>query len=252
MRRPEPGTADPETADPETADPETTDPAADAPPTKAAPAWIPRFTRAERWVHHATALLLISCLATAATLYVGPIAAAVGQRGLMKALHTWSGFALPIPIVLGWFSTAFRADLRRLNRFRPADWQWLRDRDRRAVHDGRGVLDVGKFNAGQKLNAAFVAGSIAVMLGTGTMLAFPDPWPDDWRTGATFVHDWLTLAVFLMVVGHLWMALRDPGALRGIWTGAVRREWAARDHPAWLADVEPDDGDDSSSAPTRR
>lgn len=198
------------------------------------PERIARFTGAERWVHHVTAVLMIACLVTAAMLYVGPLAAAVGHRDLVKTLHLVAGFALPVPIALGWLSAAFRADLRRLNRFRPADWRWLRDPDRRAVLRGRGLVEVGKFNAGQKLNAAFVGGAILVMLGTGAMLTFPDPWPDSWRTGATFVHDWLTFAVLAVVLGHLWYALRDPGSLRGIWTGQVSRAWAARDHPAWL------------------
>jgi cytochrome b subunit of formate dehydrogenase len=217
-----------------------------------APQWVPRFTGAERWVHHGTAALLLACVATAAMLYVGPLAVAVGRRELIKTLHLLAGFALPMPILLGWLSAAFRADLRRLNRFRPADWEWLRRDDRRAVHRGRGVLDVGKFNAGQKLNAAFVGGSICVMLGTGAMLTFPDPWPDSLRTGATFVHDWLTLAIVAVVLGHLWYALRDPQSLRGIWTGEVRRDWAARDHPAWLDEHEANERAEATEPAARR
>jgi hypothetical protein len=62
------------------------------------------------------------------------------------------------------------------------------------------------------------------------------------------VHDWLTLAIFVVTLGHLMYALRDPGALRGIWTGRVTREWAARDHPAWLdeADAASRRADDSA------
>lgn len=213
---------------------------------------IPRFGRAARRVHHATAVLLIACLVTAAMLYVGPLAAAVGRRPLIKTLHLVAGYALPVPVLLGWLSAAFRADLRRLNRFTPVDWEWLRNRDRRAVLRGRGLLEVGKFNAGQKLNAAFVGGAIVVMLGTGTMLAFPDPWPDTFRTGATFVHDWLTLAVVVVTAGHVAYALRDPGALRGIWTGWVTREWAARDHPAWLDEVESAAGTAERGDPGKR
>jgi formate dehydrogenase subunit gamma len=197
-----------------------------------------RFTARERAVHHATALLMIICLVTAACLYVPAVATYVGRRELIKPIHILAGFSLPVPMLLGWLSRAFRADLRALNRFGPHDWEWLRRQDRRAVRNGRGVVPVGKFNAGQKLNAAFVAGAILVMLGTGAMLTFPNPWPGAWRTGATFVHDWLTLAIFVMFLGHLWYALRDPGALRGMATGRVPRDWAARHHPAWLDDQE--------------
>ncbi|HEX2315847.1 MAG TPA: cytochrome b/b6 domain-containing protein [Thermomonospora sp.] len=206
------------------------------------PEWLTRFTRAERAVHHVTAVLMLVCLGTAACLYVPDLSTWVGRRNLMKTVHVWCGFALPVPVLLGLLSRAFRADLGALNRFGPHDREWLRRADRRAVADGRGIVPVGKFNAGQKLNAAFVAGSILVMLGTGTMLTFPDPWPDDWRTGATFVHDWLTLAVLAVVLGHLGYAVRDPGALGAMWHGRVRRGWAARHHAGWLdAMVKPQD-----------
>lgn len=199
-----------------------------------------RFTRAERAVHHATAVLMVICLGTAACLYIPELSTAVGRRDIIKPIHIWAGFALPVPVLLGWLSKAFRADLHRLNRFGPYDGQWMRRADRRAVLDGRGVVPIGKFNPGQKLNAAFTAGAILVMLGTGAMLTFPDPWPDDLRTGATFVHDWLTVAIFVVVLGHLWYALRDPGALGGMWDGRVSRTWASRHHPAWADEVTPE------------
>jgi len=195
-----------------------------------------RFTRSERAVHHAVALLMVLCLATAACLYVPAIAAAVGRRELIKTVHVYAGFALPVPILAGWLFRAFRADLRRLNRFREEDWEWLHRRDRRVVIDGEGAIAVGKFNAGQKLNAAFVGGAVLIMLGTGSMLTFPGPFPDGLRTGATFVHDWLTLAIFAVFLGHLRYALRDRGAMAAMWDGHVDRPWAARHHPAWLSE----------------
>jgi formate dehydrogenase gamma subunit len=193
-----------------------------------------RFTRGVRAVHHVTGILMLTCLATALLLYVPALAEAVGRRHLVRMIHIYAGFGLPVPALLGWLSRAFRDDLRRLNRFSPADWDWLRGRDRRATVRGRGIHPVGKFNAGQKLNAAFAGGAILVMLGTGLILTFPNPWPDSFRGGATFVHDWLFFAVFIVVLGHLWYALRDAGSLSGMFRGDVTEDWAARNHPAWL------------------
>ncbi|MEO5874956.1 MAG: cytochrome b/b6 domain-containing protein [Streptosporangiaceae bacterium] len=198
---------------------------------------IRRFSRVERAVHHVTGLLMIILLVTAACLYVPQVATLVGRRDLVKPIHVYAGLALPFPILFGWLAASFRADVRRLNRFGSADREWLKREDRREVVDGEGVVRIGKFNAGQKLNAAFVFGSILVMLGTGLMLTFPDPWPDDWRAGATFVHDWLTLAVFVGFLGHLWYALRDRGALQGMITGEVTEEWAAAHHSGWYQEV---------------
>jgi len=187
-----------------------------------------RFTRAQRWVHWSTALLLGVCLVTAACLYVGPLAVLVGRRALVKDVHVYAGLLLPAPLLLGWLSAAMRADLRTLNRFSPADWDWLRSSDRRS-----GRVPVGKFNAGQKLNAAFTAGSILVMLGTGLIMRFPSPWPLPWRTGATFVHDWLALAVLVVTLGHLTKAGKDPIARAGMRTGVVPLDWARREHGTW-------------------
>jgi formate dehydrogenase gamma subunit len=197
-----------------------------------------RFARPARWVHHVTGVLMLTCLVTAAILYVPALAETVGRRHLVRMVHIYAGFGLPIPVLLGWVSRTFRDDLRRLNRFSPTDWQWLRGKDRRAVVGGRGIHPVGKFNAGQKLNAAFMAGAILVMLGTGTILTYPHPWPDSVRAGATFVHDWLFFAVFVVVLGHLYYALRDRGALGGMFLGHVEPDWAARNHPAWLEEHE--------------
>ncbi|RFU36904.1 formate dehydrogenase, partial [Actinomadura logoneensis] len=210
---------------------------------------LPRFTRAERLVHHVTALLLLTCLVTACMLYVPAVATAIGHRETIKPVHIYGGLLLPVPTLLGLASRAFRRDLGALNRFGPHDAHWLRSGRRRAVVDGRGVVPVGKFNAGQKLNAAFTAGAALVMLGTGAMLTWPDPFSDRWRTGATFVHDWLFLAIAVVTLGHLWEALRDPGALRGMATGRVTRAWALRHHPAWSDELTGPPGPEAGAGP---
>ena len=92
---------------------------------------------------------------------------------------------------------------------------------------------MGKFNAGQKLNAAFSVGSIIIMLATGAIMFFNSWFPDDIRTGATFVHDWLTLAIVVVVVGHTYKALMDAEARTGMRTGHVSARWAAREHSQW-------------------
>jgi formate dehydrogenase subunit gamma len=193
-----------------------------------------RFGPASRAVHRATALLGLTCLATAAALYLEPIAELVGRRALVVDVHVWSGLALPVPALLGLAFRAVRADYRLLNRWVRVDREWLRRRDRR-----RAGLPVGKFNAGQKLNASLSAGGGLVLLGTGVVLAYGRRWPLDLRIGATFVHDWTAFAVLVLVAGHLWFAGHDEDARRGMRTGRVPTGWALREHRAWATGLLP-------------
>ncbi|WP_128375510.1 cytochrome b/b6 domain-containing protein [Streptomyces cavernae] len=190
-----------------------------------------RFTRAERWVHRATAALMAVCVVTAACLYVPELAELIGRRELVVRVHEWSGVLLPVPFLLGLASRAFRTDLGVLNRFGPHDGQWLRAALRRDKRPES--RPAGKFNAGQKVYSAWIAGATLVMLGTGLMMWFTHLTPLAWRTGATFVHDWLALTIGIVLAGHIGMAVADPEARRGLRTGSVSREWAEREHRLW-------------------
>ncbi|ADP84790.1 formate dehydrogenase [Pseudofrankia inefficax] len=234
---------------------------------------IRRFGPATRWVHRTTGLLFGVCLATAAILYLPALALLFGRRPLIMSIHLYCGLALPVPALLGWLTRGFRRDTTELNRFTAPDGAWLRARllpfseERRARQAGpawarsgtpsstarrgagghdQGPLTVGgKFNAGQKLYAAVVAGSILVFLGTGLVMYLGQDLhiPDRYRTGASFVHDLLAFGIFFTVCGHLWMASRDPVARAGMRTGYVPRWWARTEHPHWAA-LAPEDLDD--------
>lgn len=194
-----------------------------------------RFSQGERWIHFSLATLFGICMLTAAMLYFATLSTLVGHRDLVARIHFITGLLLPLPLLLGAFvSQPFREDVRRLNRFVPDDWNWLRSRDRRT-----GRIPVGKFNAGQKLNSAFVAGAVLILFGTGLMLHFFGFFTDTVRTGATFVHDMQAAAVAVVAAGHMWMAWMDPGARGGLRTGFVDRRWADAEHGAWAAEIAP-------------
>jgi len=199
-----------------------------------APVQLQRFGAAERWVHRTVGVLVLVLIITAALLFIPDLGGLVGNRPTVRKIHEIAGFALPIPLLLALLSRSFRNDAEQLNRFRPTDWQWLRSRDRRS-----GRIPVGKFNAGQKLNAAFTLGSIIVMLMTGALMFFSSYFADSLRTGATFVHDWLALVVVIVTAGHIYMAFNDASARMGMRTGSVPVAWARREHGAWAAESEP-------------
>jgi formate dehydrogenase subunit gamma len=195
------------------------------------PAELRRFAPPVRWVHRSMAVLMGVCIVTAAALYLPELSTLVGHRYLVGQLHYWTGLALPVPLLVGLLSPDYRADARRLNRFTSADRQWLRRRTRTTAR-------VGKFNAGQKLNAALSLGAIGVLLGTGFLMHNTHLVRLTLRTGATFVHDWSALALGLLVIGHVVKASRDPLAMKGMRTGKVPRSWAEEHHPEWASEVE--------------
>lgn len=200
-----------------------------------------RFDGVERALHWANATLFLVLLATAAVLYVGPLSALVGRRPLVRDTHVVAGLLLPVPWVLaraGPWSAVLVADARRMARFDSLDRRWVRSLGRDPF------ARLGKFHPLQKLNAAFTAGAIPVMLVTGAIMRWFRPFPLEWRTGATFVHDWVSIGLFVAVTVHIAKALADRGALRGMWGGSVTTRWARRRHPRWADEVagRPHDG----------
>jgi formate dehydrogenase subunit gamma len=200
------------------------------------PVRVARFDRTERIVHWCSATLFLVLVATGAALYAGPISTLVGRRDLMRNVHVYAGLLLPVPVLLGLVlhsGARLRADLARLSRWDSRDRGWWR-RSRRAG------VQLGKFNPGQKLNAAFIGAGIVVMLATGSIMRWFEPFPDDWRTGATFVHDWFAFGLGLAIIGHVVLAFADPDALRGMVRGWVPGAWAAEKRPRWYAEASAD------------
>jgi formate dehydrogenase subunit gamma len=195
---------------------------------------IPRFDRVERSVHWVNATLFGVLMFTGAALYAGPVSTIVGNRVLVRTLHVYSGLALPLPLlaaIVNRRGARLREDLSRLNRWTRDDARWFRRRHRRTVA-------LGKFNPGQKLNAAFIGGAAVVMLATGSIMRWFEPFPIDWRTGATFVHDWFAFGIWLAVLGHIFFALRDSDALDAMLrSGTVPAAWARRKAPLWYEEM---------------
>jgi formate dehydrogenase subunit gamma len=190
-----------------------------------------RFDRVQRAAHWANALLFGILMVTALALYFPSVAVLIGRRALVAEIHLWTGVALPVPIfvsVVGPWGRQMRRDLRRINVWTRDELAWLRALGYRAPK----VID--KFNPGQKLNAIFIGASIVVMLATGAILKWFRFFPVSWRTGATFVHDVLALAIFAVVFGHILFAVTHRGSLRSMFKGWVTESWAARHAPGWL------------------
>jgi formate dehydrogenase subunit gamma len=190
-----------------------------------------RFDWVERSAHWANALLFVILILTALPLYFSGVEGIIGRRALVAEIHLWAGLALPIPLLVslaGPWGARFRRDVRRFSVWTTAEVRWLMSFGRRRL------VAADKFNPGQKLNALFIAGSIVVMLASGAILKWFQPFPVNWRTGATLVHEVFAWIIVIVIVGHIVMAVTHPDALRSIFRGWVTEAWAKRHAAGWL------------------
>ena len=192
--------------------------------------YIPRFSRTERTVHWVNALFFSILLVTGLILYLPSLAAEVGRRPLIKDIHFWTGVswlpALVLIVALGDRRGVLRTT-RDLDSFDSDDLRWL-------AH--RSPAPQGRFNAGQKVNAALTAAFTVLLLVSGLLLWLGER-DTRFRFASTVIlHDGLMYVVLLLFVGHLYLAVLHPAtrhALRGMTLGTVDEEWARTHHPKW-------------------
>ena len=192
--------------------------------------YIERFTRTERAVHWVHAAAFFGLLATGLVLYVPRLSILVGRRPLLKNLHIYTALAwvaaLVLVVVLG-DRRRLRLTAVELDEFDRDDLSWLR---RRPAPQGR-------FNAGQKINAALTAGFALLFTVSGTLLWLGERDHRFQFASTILLHDWLMYISLALLVGHLYLALIYPAtrhSLRGITFGSVRTDWAERHHSKWV------------------
>lgn len=195
--------------------------------------YLPRFSRTERTLHWVNAIGFFVLLATGLILYLPSLEVLVGRRPLFKDIHFWSGVgwiaALALVALLGDRRGLVRT-ARDVDAFAADDIRWLR-RQRPAPQ--------GRFNAGQKVNAALTAATTVLFTVSGVLLWLGER-DTTFRFASTVVlHDGLMFAMIVLVLGHLYLAVVHPAtrhALRGMTLGTVSEEWAREHHPRWTAE----------------
>jgi formate dehydrogenase subunit gamma len=177
---------------------------------------------------HATSFFAL--LATGVALYVPELTAAFGSRALLRELH----LAIAVAWILALFAVVVLGDRRALRRtLRDLD---VLDEDDRAWGLRRLDVPQGRFNAGQKRNAAITAAFAVLFVVSGLLLWYGARDNDFSLASAVLLHDALTLMAIVLVAGHLYLALIHPStrhALRGMTLGTVRADWARKHHAKW-------------------
>jgi formate dehydrogenase subunit gamma len=199
-----------------------------------APGYVRRFSRTERAVHWVHASAFFALLGSGLVLYLPSLAAAIGRRPLVKDVHLLTALAWVLALVavlaLG-DRRRLRATARELDVFDSDDRRWLLGRP----------APQGRFNAGQKLNAALTA-AFAVLLAVSGVLLWLGERDTRLRFDSTIVlHDVVAYLSVALLAGHLYLAVIHPTtrhALRGITVGTVREDWAREHHRKWPVDAE--------------
>ncbi len=197
------------------------------------PPTVERFDRTERVLHWVTAVAVLVAVVTGLILYVRPLSVAVSRRTLVREIHVVAGFVSVLPVFValaGPWGRALRADVSRFANWHDDDVRWFRRRHRAASQ-------TGKFTGGQKVGAVLFGAGLVVLLGTGSIMRWFGPFPLEWRTGATFVHDWVSFGLWILVPFHIVKALVTPGAMRAMWSGRYPRAEAER-RPRWWAELD--------------
>ena len=193
-------------------------------------AYVRRFSRTERAIHwvHASAFFVL--LGSGLILYLPSLSVAVSNRPLVKAIHIYTAIAwlaALVVVVLVGDRPGLRRTLRELELFDRDDRRWL------VGHPS----PQGRFNAGQKVNAA-LTGAFAVLFALSGFLLWYGERDNEFRwTSTLLLHDGLTIASLFLLTGHLYLTLIHPAtrhSLRGMTLGTVREDWARHHHAKWL------------------
>ena len=192
------------------------------------PGYVRRFSPVERLLHWVNALGFFFLLTTGLVLYLPRLSVVVGRRQQVQTLHFWFGVgwlgALAAVVLLG--GRRLLTTAREIESFDGDDLRWLSGRP----------APQGRFNAGQKINAALTA-AFAILFGVSGVLLWVGERNTRFRFASTVIlHDGLMYVSLALLLGHLYLTLIHPAtrhSLRGMTLGTVNAEWAQRHHAKW-------------------
>lgn len=116
------------------------------------------------------------------------------------------------------------------------DLQWFKNLKQVLAGKHEPVLNIGKYNAGQKILFWGIMGLISLLLLSGVVIWRPYFAPlfsiPTIRIGL-LVHALAGISLILLIIGHAYLAFWVKGSIRGMVTGYVSRSWAKTHHDRW-------------------
>lgn len=200
---------------------------------------VKRWNGFERFVHWTTATLFFILTVTGLSMLFGR-AVLIPLMG-PKGFAAWADLAISAHNFLGpWFGAfvvVMIAMWIRHNIPTATDLQWFK---KGGGIVGKGHPDAGFMNGGEKVWFWFIATAGLVVIATGLVLDFPNwGFTRDQMQLSNMIHAVGAIAWICLWFGHAYIgSIGTEGALEGMTSGYVDRNWAAQHHNLWLAEVE--------------
>lgn len=204
------------------------------------PVVVDRYTKAARINHWITAASLILLAVSGMALFhpsLFGLTALFGGGQATRAIHPWIG------VVLFFSFAGLFLRFWRLNLWRGADTTWmarlgkvLGNRD----HEDPDLVEIGKYNAGQKMVFWSMTILILVLIGSGLVIwdaYFAQYTSVTQKRLAVLIHAAAAVVIICVWIVHVYAAIWVRGTISAMTKGQVTGGWAWRHHRKWLRDL---------------
>jgi len=204
------------------------------------PVIVDRYTKAARVNHWITALSLVLLALSGLALFHPSLfflTDVFGGGQTTRMIHPWIGVVL----FFSFFGLFFR--FWRLNLWTRSDTTWMEHLgDVLGNHDEdhEELVEIGKYNAGQKI--VFWSMSILIIVLISSGFAIWDQYFSAYTTIeqkriAVLVHSLAAIVIICVWIVHVYAAIWVRGTIRAMTRGYVTGGWAWRHHRKWLRDL---------------
>lgn len=159
----------------------------------------------------------------------------LGTPQLARLLHPFLG----VVVFLGLLFMFFR--FVKYNIPNKTDRLWLSHTKQVILNRVEQPLQVGKYNAGQKILFWLIMLSITVLLVSGLIMwraYFSHLFSIEMVRWAILVHSIAGIGLMLLIAGHIYLAIWVRGSISGMVTGYVSKSWAKQHHDGWYDELQ--------------
>lgn len=158
----------------------------------------------------------------------------LGSPQLARILHPFLGIV--VFLALCFMLVRFA----KYNLFAKTDLTWFRNVTSVIGNKHGDRLQIGKYNAGQKVLFWLIMLSIVVLLVSGLIMwraYFAHLFPIPVLRLAILAHAVAGIGLILLILGHIYLAIWVRGSITGMVTGYVSRAWVRQHHDRWYDEL---------------